>query len=61
MFKTNLKQINNKRTFVNLYEDIVLVTRLRIISTTFFTNKNTKILIQMYAFQFYLAVHIVYI
>ena len=24
--KTNLKQINNKKTLVNLFEDIVLVT-----------------------------------
>ena len=26
-FITNLKQINNKRTLVNLFKDIVLVTR----------------------------------
>ena len=28
MSSTNLKQINNKRTLVDLYKDIVLVTRL---------------------------------
>ena len=33
-FITNLKQINNKRTLVNLYKDIVLVTLVRIFCTT---------------------------
>ena len=45
----NLKQINNKRTLVNLYKDIVLVTRLRIFCTKLFTNNNIKIVIQKYA------------
>ena len=44
--KTNLKQINNKKTLVNLYEDIVLVTRERIFCTTMFTNNNIKIVIK---------------
>ena len=30
----------NKRTLVNLYNDIVLVTRVRIFCTTLFTNNN---------------------
>ena len=51
--KTNLKQINDKRTLVNLYKDIVLVTRLRIFCATLFTNNNIKVVIQMHAFQFY--------
>ena len=29
--KTNLKQINNKRTLVNLYKDMVLVTQIHAI------------------------------
>ena len=29
-FITNLKQMNKKRALVNLYKDIVLVTRVRI-------------------------------
>ena len=29
----NLKQIHNKRTLINLYKDIVLVTRVRIFCT----------------------------
>ena len=39
MLKTlnyNLKQKNNKRTLVNLYKDIVLVTRVRIFCTALF-------------------------
>ena len=52
-FITNLKQINIKRTLVNLYKDIVLVTRLRFFCTTLFTKNNIKIAIQMHAFQFY--------
>ena len=46
----NLKQINNKRTLVNLYKDIVLVTRVRIFCTALFTNKNIKVVIQIDAF-----------
>ena len=49
-FITNLKQINNKRTLVNLYKDIVLVTRARIFCTTLFTNNNIKVVIQMHTF-----------
>ena len=48
--KTNLKQINNKKTFVNIYEDIVLVTRVRIFCTTLFTNNNIKIVIKSSTF-----------
>ena len=33
MFKTSLKQINNKSTLVNLYTDIILVTRLHFLCT----------------------------
>ena len=49
-FITNLKQINNKRTLVNLYKDIALVTRVRIFCTTLFSNNNIKIVIQMHTF-----------
>ena len=35
---TNLKQMNNKRTFVNSYKDIVLVTRVHIFCTALFAN-----------------------
>ena len=41
----------NKRTLVNLYKDIVLVTRVRIFCTTLFTNNNIKVMIQMHTFQ----------
>ena len=37
---------NNKRTLVNLYKYIALVTRVRI----FCTNNNIKVVIQMHAF-----------
>ena len=40
--KTNLKQINDKRTLVNLYKDIVLVTRLRIFCATLFYQQQHK-------------------
>ena len=40
--------MNNKRTIVNLYKDIVLVTRVRIFCTTLFTNNNIKVVIQMH-------------
>ena len=49
---TNLKQIDNKRTFVNLYKGIVLVTPLNIFSMILFTNNNIKVVIQMHAFLF---------
>ena len=42
--------MNNKRTLVNLYQDIVLVTRVRIFCTTLFTNNNIKVVIQINAF-----------
>ena len=48
--KTSLKQINNKRTLVNLYKDIALVTRVRIFCSTLFTNNNIKVVIQIDAF-----------
>ena len=35
-----LKQIINKRTLVNLYKDIVLVTRVRIFCTKFFLQQQ---------------------
>ena len=47
-FITNLKQMNNKRTLVNLY--IKLVTRIRIFCTTLFTNNNKKVVIQIHTF-----------
>ena len=52
--KNNLKQINNinKRTLVNLYKAIVLVTRVHFFCATLFTNNNIKALIQMHTFQF---------
>ena len=37
---------------MNLYKDIVLVTRLRIFSTTLFTNNSIKVVIQMHSVQF---------
>ena len=52
IFKTNLKQMNNKRKLFNLYKYIVLVTRLRIFCSTLFTNNNIKVVIQMHSFQF---------
>ena len=51
--KTNLKQINNKKTLVNLYKVIVLVTRVRILCTTLFTNNNIKIVIKSHTFLFH--------
>ena len=41
--KTSLKQINDKRTLVNFYKDIVLVTRVRSFCTALFTNNNIKV------------------
>ena len=48
-FITSVKQMNNKRTLVNLYKDIVLVTRVRIFGTTLFTYNNIKVVIQINA------------
>ena len=43
--------MNNKRTLVNLYKDIVLVTRVHISCTTLFTNNNNiKVVIKIHAF-----------
>ena len=42
--------MNNKITLVNLYQDIVLVTRVRIFCTALFTNNNIKVVIQIDAF-----------
>ena len=42
--------MNNKRTLVNLYRYIVLVTRVRIFCTTLFTKNNIKVVIQMHTF-----------
>ena len=42
--------MNNKRTLVNLYKDIVLVTRVRIFCMTLFTNYNIKVVILMHTF-----------
>ena len=50
-FITNAKQINNKRTLVNSYKDIVLVTCQHIFCTILFINNNIKVVIQMYTFQ----------
>ena len=55
--KTNLKQINNKKTLVNLYKDIVLVTRVRIFCTTLFTNNNIKIVVKSHTFLFHLYLY----
>ena len=45
--------MKNKRTLVNLYKDIVLVTRVRISCMTLFTNgnNNIQVVIQINAFQ----------
>ena len=37
---------------VNLYKDIVLVTRQRIFCTSLFANNNIKVVIQMHSFVF---------
>ena len=42
--------MNKKRALVNLYKDIVLVTRVCIFCTTLFTNNNIKFVIQYNAF-----------
>ena len=42
--------MNKKRSLVNLYKDIVLVTRVRIFCTALFTNNNIKVVIQIDAF-----------
>ena len=42
--------MKDKRTLVNLYKDIVLVTRVRIFCTTLFTNNNIKVMIQINVF-----------
>ena len=55
-FITNLKQMNNKRALVNLYKDIVSVTRVRILCTALFTNNNIKVVIQIDAFLAHLRV-----
>ena len=39
-----------KKTSVNLYKDIVLVTRVRIFCATLFTNNNIKIVIKSSTF-----------
>ena len=49
--KTDLKQINDKRTIVNLNKDIVLLTRLHFFCTSLFTI-NIKVVIQMHSFLF---------
>ena len=42
--------MNNKRTLVLLYKDIVLVTSVHIFCTTLFTNNYIKVVIQMHTF-----------
>ena len=42
--------MNRKRALVDLYKDIVLVTRVRIFCTALFTN-NIKVMIQIDAFE----------
>ena len=44
--------MNIKRTLIHLYKDIVLVTHICIFYTTWFTNNNIKVVIQMHSFQF---------
>ena len=39
--------MNKKRALVNLFKDIVLVTRVRIFYTVLFTNNNIKVVIQI--------------
>ena len=51
-FESRLKTNKNKKTLVNLYKDIELLTRLHIFYTTLFTNNNIKVAIQMHAFLF---------
>ena len=50
---TDLKQENNKKNFVNLYKDIVLVTRVCTFCRTLFTNNNIKIVIKSHTFLFH--------
>ena len=45
--------MNNKRTLVNLYKDVVLVTHVRIFCTVLLTNNNIKVVIQINAFLAY--------
>ena len=42
--------MNKNRVLVNLYKDIVLVTRARMFCTALFTNNNIKVVIQIDAF-----------
>ena len=46
MLKTNLKQINNKRTLANLLKDAFLYDIV-------YQKHNIKFVIQVHAFQFY--------
>ena len=48
--KTNLKQINNKRTLVILFKDIDLLTRPNHFLYDIVFNINIKVAIQMHAF-----------
>ena len=50
LYETSLKQINNKRSLVNLYKDIVLVTSVRVFFMALFTNYNIKVVIQIDTF-----------
>ena len=47
---TNLRQMNQKRALVDLYKDILLVTRARIFCTALLTNNNIKVVIKIDAF-----------
>ena len=49
--RTSWPEIWN-RPWVNLCNDIVLVTHLRIFCATLFTNNNIKVVIQMHSHQF---------
>ena len=53
--------MNKKRALVNLYKDIVLVTRVRIFYTALFTNNNIKVVIQIDAFLAHLFITIFYL
>ena len=54
-------QIKNKRTLVNLFKDIVLVTHVRIFCTALFTNNNIKIVTVDFIYIKLLYLHILLI
>ena len=52
-FKTNLKQMNNKRTLINLYKDIVLSDPSAHFLYDVVYQQHIKIVIQIHAIQIY--------